>query len=75
MVKTKLELTWIGKDKRPKLEPRILLENQIWGQVFQPFIFMSVLIGLSADSRISKGSNIKIPNIKASKGSDFNTAT
>lgn len=26
MSKTKLELTWIGKDKRPKLEPRILLE-------------------------------------------------
>jgi len=25
--KQKLELTWIGKDKRPKLEPRILLET------------------------------------------------
>ena len=25
--KTKLELTWIGKDVRPKLEPRILIEN------------------------------------------------
>lgn len=24
--KTKLELTWIGKENRPKLEPRILLE-------------------------------------------------
>lgn len=24
----KLELTWVGKDKRPKLEPRILLEDQ-----------------------------------------------
>ena len=23
----KLELTWIGKDARPKLEPRILLED------------------------------------------------
>ncbi|MDD2800237.1 MAG: hypothetical protein PHE96_02160 [Methylococcales bacterium] len=23
--KQKLELTWIGKDKRPRLEPRILL--------------------------------------------------
>ena len=23
----KLELTWIGKDERPKLEPRILLED------------------------------------------------
>ncbi|MDD5581281.1 MAG: site-specific DNA-methyltransferase [Methylobacter sp.] len=27
MSKTRLELTWIGKDKRPKLEPRILLED------------------------------------------------
>ena len=26
MSKQKLELTWIGKEKRPKLEPRILLE-------------------------------------------------
>lgn len=25
--KNKLELTWIGKDKRPRLEPRILLED------------------------------------------------
>lgn len=25
--KQKLELTWIGKDERPKLEPRILIEN------------------------------------------------
>lgn len=28
MSKQKLELTWIGKEKRPKLEPRILLEEQ-----------------------------------------------
>jgi adenine-specific DNA-methyltransferase len=27
MAKTKLELTWIGKDNRPRLEPRILLED------------------------------------------------
>ncbi len=27
MAKTKLELTWIGKGTRPKLEPRILLED------------------------------------------------
>ena len=27
MKKQKLELTWIGKEKRPKLEPRILLED------------------------------------------------
>lgn len=25
--KQKLELTWIGKDQRPKLEPRILIED------------------------------------------------
>jgi adenine-specific DNA-methyltransferase len=25
--KQKLELTWIGKDKQPKLEPRILIED------------------------------------------------
>lgn len=25
--KTKLELAWIGKDERPKLEPRILIED------------------------------------------------
>ena len=27
MGKTKLELTWIGKENRPKLEPRILVED------------------------------------------------
>lgn len=26
--KQKLELTWIGKDNRPRLEPRILLEDE-----------------------------------------------
>jgi adenine-specific DNA-methyltransferase len=26
--KQKLELTWIGKDKRPRLEPRILIEDK-----------------------------------------------
>ncbi len=26
--KQKLELTWIGKHKRPRLEPRILLEDK-----------------------------------------------
>jgi len=25
--KTKFELTWIGKENRPKLEPRILIED------------------------------------------------
>ncbi len=27
MPKTKLELTWIGKENRPKLEPRVLIED------------------------------------------------
>ena len=27
MKKQKLELTWIGKEDRPRLEPRILLED------------------------------------------------
>lgn len=27
MTKQKLELTWIGKEKRAKLEPRILVEG------------------------------------------------
>ena len=26
--KTRLELTWIGKEERPRLEPRILLEDE-----------------------------------------------
>jgi len=26
--KTKLELKWIGKENRPKLEPRLLIEDQ-----------------------------------------------
>ncbi|MGI8494178.1 MAG: site-specific DNA-methyltransferase [Pyrinomonadaceae bacterium] len=29
MKKQKLELTWIGKDERPRLEPRILLEDKL----------------------------------------------
>jgi adenine-specific DNA-methyltransferase len=28
--KPRLELTWIGKENRPKLEPRILLEDPTW---------------------------------------------
>lgn len=27
MAKTKLELTWVGKDERPHLEPRVLIED------------------------------------------------
>ena len=28
--KQKLELTWIGAENRPRLEPRILLEDPGW---------------------------------------------
>lgn len=38
----KLELTWIGKDKKAKLEPRILLENQ----------------NLSYHSKVNRGSDV-----------------
>lgn len=31
IAKQKLELTWIGKEQRPRLEPRILLEDQSLG--------------------------------------------
>ena len=27
--KTKLELTWVGKENRPRLEPRILIEDSV----------------------------------------------
>lgn len=45
----KLELTWIGKDKRPKLEPRILLEDtaksyHAAGRVSDADIFDNILI-------------------------------
>ncbi len=34
--KPKLELTWIGKDQQPKLEPRILIEDpeKTYGDTF-----------------------------------------
>ncbi|WP_410487987.1 hypothetical protein [Aeromonas caviae] len=34
--KQKLELTWIGKDKRPRLEPRIFLEDKSLSYQFSP---------------------------------------
>lgn len=47
--KTKLELTWIGKDQRPKLEPRILLEEPALSyhakqRVTEEDVFENVLI-------------------------------
>jgi adenine-specific DNA-methyltransferase len=46
---TRLELTWIGKDERPRLEPRILLEDQALSyhsgkRVSQEDIFDNILI-------------------------------
>lgn len=47
--RTKLELTWIGKDQRPKLEPRILVEDPALShhakaRVSEDDIFDNVLI-------------------------------
>ena len=36
MKNQKLELTWIGKDKRPRLEPRIFLEDKELSYQAQP---------------------------------------
>lgn len=44
--KTKLELTWIGKDERPRLEPRILLPD------------LELSYGPPADNRIIFGDNL-----------------
>jgi adenine-specific DNA-methyltransferase len=30
-MKRKLELTWVGKEERPRLEPRLLVEEDRWG--------------------------------------------
>ena len=56
--KQRLELTWTGKDERPKLEPRILLENsersfhaeeQREGDIFEnALIFGDNLLALKA---------------------------
>lgn len=47
--KQRLELTWIGKDERPRLEPRILLEDEeksyhAKGRVTENDIFDNILI-------------------------------
>ena len=34
--KQKLELTWIGKEKRPRLEPRILVEDKALSYCAEP---------------------------------------
>lgn len=50
MNKQKLELTWIGKDKRPRLEPRIFLEDK--GLSYQ-----APSISTSSDSDINRAFN------------------
>jgi len=40
-MKTKIELTWIGKENRPKLEPRILLEDLVHFVMGENRIFSS----------------------------------
>ncbi|MDG6004653.1 MAG: site-specific DNA-methyltransferase [Candidatus Brocadia sp.] len=47
----KLELTWIGKDNQPKLEPRILIEDpeKSYGHTPNP------LVRLSAHDEVSRG--------------------
>lgn len=48
--KTKLELTWIGKDNRPRLEPRILLED--------PELSHGTGTGKHFDNVLIKGDNL-----------------
>jgi hypothetical protein len=48
MKKQKPELTWIGKEKQPKLEPRILLEEPGPGRVAPAFARVVTLAGLTA---------------------------
>ncbi len=50
MNKKKLELTWIGKDKRPRLEPRILLEDK-------SLSYQVPSISTSSDSDINRAFN------------------
>lgn len=47
----KLELTWIGKDNQPRLEPRILIEDteKSYGHTPNP------LVRLSAHDEVSRG--------------------
>jgi adenine-specific DNA-methyltransferase len=52
--KTKLELTWIGKDERPRLEPRILLEDA--GQSYHAARRVSE--GDEFDNRVIFGDNL-----------------
>ena len=52
--KTKLELTWIGKDQRPRLEPRILLEDSALSYHAEHRVMDTDLF----DSRVIFGDNL-----------------
>ena len=54
MQKQKLELTWIGKDQRPRLEPRILLEDPARSYHAK----QRVTDGDLFDNRLIKGDNL-----------------
>lgn len=42
MTRQKLELTWIGKDQRPRLEPRILLEDPARSYHAKPWNYLLI---------------------------------
>src|SRR5665647_2664544 len=50
----KLELTWIGKDQRPRLEPRILLEDPARSYHAKQRVMDNDLF----DNRLIKGDNL-----------------
>ena len=52
--KQKLELTWIGKDQRPRLEPRILLEDPARSYHAKQRVTDNDLF----DNRLIKGDNL-----------------
>jgi len=54
MAKQKLELTWIGKDQRPRLEPRILLEDAARSYHAKQRVTDNDLF----DNRLIKGDNL-----------------
>ena len=54
MARQKLELTWIGKDQRPRLEPRILLEDPARSYHAKQRVTENDLF----DNRLIKGDNL-----------------
>ena len=54
MTRQKLELTWIGKDQRPRLEPRILLEDPARSYHARQRVTENDLF----DNRLIKGDNL-----------------